>query len=112
MFGRRSSWLDLPVTEPEAEVWRLRFDPNRLLTIEQIIWISRHSGAAGMLQIALKKLRRRASTLSLTTAEQELINLALTVTGARDLQKAYQQRTFETRSQAAHLRHARFHERQ
>ena len=108
---KKSSWLDLPVTEVEAEVWRLRFDPDRLLTIPKIIEISGHKGVGHRLLSALRRLQARGPGLPASLEEIELIDLALRVTGEENLERAYETRKKQIWRLSQVIRHHQFHER-
>lgn len=107
---KKSSWLDLPVTEVEAEVWRLRFDPDRLLTIPKIVEISGHKGVGHRLLSALRRLQARGPGLPANLEEIELIDLALRVTGAENLERAYETRKKQIWRLSQVIRHRQFHE--
>ena len=106
----RRSWFEYPITEVEAEIWRLRFDRGNLLTIGQIIETTGHVGTGGLLLSALKRLKSRSVSLPASPEEQELINLALEVTKTNNLDDAYQVRNLAVRRQRLSERHKKFHE--
>lgn len=105
----KKSWIDYPVTEAEAEVWRLRFDPNRLLTITQIVRETGHGGTGILLLSALRRLKSRGTKVKASLEEQELIRLALETTKTSDLEAAYQTRNLQVRRFQLSLRHKSFH---
>ncbi len=94
----------------EAEVWRLRFDPDRLLTISQIAGLTGHKGAGNLLLSALKRLQARVPSLPPSREEQELINLSLRVAGAENLERAYFIRKQQVLRHSQVVRHRLFHE--
>ena len=106
----KKKWLDLPVTEVEAEVWRFRFDPDRLLTIPKIVELSGHKGVGHRLLSALRRLQARGPGLPPNPEEEELIDLALRVTGAVNLERAYEVRKQQVWRHSQVIRHRRFHE--
>lgn len=99
-----------PVTEVQAEVWRLRFDPDRLLTQDQIGELSGHY--PGLILNVLQKLQARTPESPPNEEEQELIDLALRVPGAKDLEHAYQLRNLQVQRYRMALRHKKFHDEQ
>ena len=103
-------WFNYPVTETEAEVWKLRFDRSNLLTIGQIIEATGHVGTGGLLLSALKRLKNRSVSLPANPEEQELINLALEITQTSNLDDAYQARNLSVRRLRLSERHKKFHE--
>ncbi|MEX1131390.1 MAG: hypothetical protein WED59_05295 [Candidatus Woykebacteria bacterium] len=109
---KKSSWLDMIVTEVEAEVWRLRFDPDRLLTQSQIAAETGHKSVGNQLTSALRRLQARGPGLPPSSEEQELIDLALLATGAKNLEQAYQTRNEQVRRLSLATRHRIFHDSQ
>ena len=108
----KRSWTSYPITEVEAEIWRLRFDRGNLLTIGQIIEATGHGGASGLLLSALKRLKSRGVDLPANPGEQELIDLALESTQTSNLDDAYQERNLAVRRLRLSERHKKFHERE
>lgn len=106
---RSSSWLGKPVTEVQAEVWKLRFDPKLLLTITEIAMVTGHKAAGNILLDALRKLQARGPDLPPNSEEFELIGLAECVTGAEKLERAYEIRKEQVRRCIQALKHRLFH---
>lgn len=103
--------MDLPVTEVQAEVWRVWFDQEQLRTMQEVGEVTGHSAVSNLIDTAARKLKARTPEKPPTGEEQKLIDLAFSVTGAKSVDDAISVRKVQVWSQVLSRRHAYYHKR-